>query len=91
MHSLVQTADSTSSVATIAYQFFTASTPSAAGMDVLVSPNGSNPNNLNSPYYQDFIKENRYINFAVNLGKVGAGAANFQAQYGSLSLTDATA
>jgi serralysin len=55
----------------------------------LVSPTGPNANNLNSPYYQDFNIDNRYINFAVNLGKNGAAAASFQAHYGSLDLTDA--
>jgi hypothetical protein len=87
---IVHEAANTTSVATIAYQFFTGSTPSAAGLDYLVSPAGPNANNLNSAYYQGFNIENRYINFAVNLGKLGAGAASFQAQYGSLSLTDAT-
>ncbi len=87
---IVTSAENTSSVATLSYEFFTGSSPTAAGMDFLVSPTGSNPNNLNSAYYQDFNIDNRYINFAVNLGKIGAGEANFQAQYGSLSLTDAT-
>jgi serralysin len=59
-------------------------------MDYLISPVGPNPNNLNSPYYQSFSLENRYINFAVNLGKVGAGNAGFTASYGALSLFDAT-
>lgn len=80
----------TASVATMAYQFFTGGTPSAAGMDYLVASTGPNPNNLNSGYYQSFSMENRYINFAVNLGKVGAGHTQFEAQYGALSLFDAT-
>jgi hypothetical protein len=87
---LLQTAQATTSVATMAYAFFTGAVPSAAGMDYLVSPTGPNPNNLNSAYYQSFNVENRYINFAVNLGKVGAGAAAFSADYGNLSLFDAT-
>jgi hypothetical protein len=88
--SVVQAAQNTSSVATMAYEFFTGTTPSSGGMDYLVSPTGPNPNNLNSAYYQFFNIENRYINFAVNLGKLGAGAAAFNAAYGSLSLFDAT-
>jgi|GEM_PF-3322998 len=88
---IVSSAQNTSSVATLSYEFFTGQTPTAAGIDFLVSPTGPNPNNLNSAFYQSFSLENRYINFAVNLGKFGAGEANFQAQYGSLSLTDATA
>ena len=59
-------------------------------MDYLVSPTGPNPNNLNSAYYQSFSLENRYINFAVDLGKLGAGEASFSATYGALSLFDAT-
>ena len=87
---IVAAAVSTSEVATLDYQFFTGHTPSAAGMDYLVSPTGPNPNNLNSGYYAQFSTTNRYINFASNLGKVGEGASAFQANYGALSLTDAT-
>jgi serralysin len=81
---------STSAVAALSYQFFTGKTPSAAGMDYLVNPDGPNTSNLNSAYYQSFNTENRYINFAVNLGKTGEGAASFATNYGSLSLYDAT-
>lgn len=87
---LVTAAATTTSAATLAYQFFTGKTPSAAGMDYLVSPSGPNPNNLNSAYYQSFSLENRYINFAVNLGKIGEGKTAFQAAYGARSLADAT-
>jgi Ca2+-binding RTX toxin-like protein len=83
-------AAATTSVATMSYQFFTGHAPSAAGMDYLVSGSGPNPNNLNAAYYQSFSMENRYINFAVNLGKAGEGRAQFEAQYGSLNLFDAT-
>jgi hypothetical protein len=87
---IVLHAQSTTSVATTTYQFFTGAVPSSGGMDYLVSPTGPNPNNLNSAYYQLFNIENRYINIAVNLGKLGAGQAAFSATYGSLSLFDAT-
>jgi len=80
----------TSAVAALSYQFFTGKTPTVAGMDYLVDPNGANPNTLNSAYYQAFDTVNRFINFAVNLGKNGEGAAAFTASYGSLSLFDAT-
>jgi hypothetical protein len=90
LHSVVTAADATTSVATLAYEFFTGKTPSAGGMDYLVSPTGPNPNNLNAAYYQNFTMENRYINFAVNLGKVGAGEVAFNTAYGNLSLFDAT-
>ncbi|MBO9545275.1 hypothetical protein [Caulobacter sp.] len=87
---LVKLADATTSVATLSYQFFTGKIPSLGGIDYLVSATGPNANNLNSAYYQSFNLENRYINFAVNLGKVGEGNAKFTAEYGALSLFDAT-
>ncbi len=80
--------DATTSVATLAYAFFTGKTPSAAGYDYLVN-SPTNPNDLNDAYYARFSEENRYINFAVNLGKLGEGAAAFTAKYGALSLNDA--
>ncbi len=86
---LVQLADSSTSVATLAYQFFTGRIPSGEGLDYLVSPTGGNPNNLASAYYQSFNLENRFINFAVNLGKLGEGKAQFEAAYGSKTLIDA--
>jgi len=87
---LVKAADATTSVATLAYQFFTGKIPGQAGIDYLVSTTGPNPNNLNSAYYQSFNLENRYINFAVNLGKVGEGKDAFAAKYAGLNLFDAT-
>ena len=87
---VVKNADATSTVAVLSYQFFTGHTPTAVGMDFLIAPDGPNRNNLNSAYYQDFNIENRYINFAVNLGKVGEGAAAFASTYGALSLNEAT-
>jgi len=87
---IIPKADATTSVASLSYQFFTGSTPTRAGFDYLVSPDGANPNNLNSAYYQSFSLENRYINFAVNLGKLGAGRADFESQYGQKDLFDAT-
>lgn len=87
---VVKIADQTTSVATLSYLFFTGKIPSQVGIEYLVSPTGPNGNNLNSAYYQFFNLENRYINFAVNLGKVGEGNAKFAAEYGSLSLFDAT-
>jgi Ca2+-binding RTX toxin-like protein len=86
---IVQRADASTAVATLAYEFFTGSTPSGEGLDYLVSPLGGNANNLNSAYYTSFNLENRYINFAVNLGKLGAGAAAFNSAYANLSLLDA--
>lgn len=87
---LVKAADATTSVATLSYQFFTGKIPGGPGYDYLVSPTGPNANNLNSAYYQSFNLENRYINFAVNLGKNGEGQAKFAAEYGALTLAQAT-
>ncbi len=87
---IAKTAGATTSVATLAYEFFTGKVPSQAGIDYLVSPAGPNANNLNSAYYQSFNLENRYINFAVNLGKLGEGKEAFAAKYGALSFVDAT-
>ena len=87
---VVKHAAATTAVATLSYQFFTGLTPSKVGLDYLVDTAGGNANNLNSSYYQGFSMENRYINFAVNLGKLGDGAAAFTAAYGALSLADAT-
>jgi len=87
---VVKAADATTTVAVLSYQFFTGRTPTAVGMDYLIAPDGPNGNNLNSAYYQDFNIENRYINFAVNLGKFGEGASAFSSNYGALSLNAAT-
>lgn len=90
INSLILTAAQTTSVATLSYQFFTGKIPGDAGIDYLVSPTGPNSNNLNSAYYQSFNLENRYINFAVNLGKLGEGKEAFAAAYGALTLFEAT-
>lgn len=90
VEALVRAADATTSVATLSYQFFTGRIPSQAGVDFLVSPSGANASNINSGYYQSFSLENRYINFSVNLGKLGEGQARFTQEYGALTLSDAT-
>jgi hypothetical protein len=87
---IVDLADATTSVATLSYQFFTGKLPSRDGLDYLIS-SPQNPNDLNDGYYAGMSLENRYINFAVNLGKLGEGRANFEAGYGGLSLEAATA
>lgn len=87
---LIKSAGATTSVASLSYEFFTGKVPSEAGMDYLVSPQGENGANLNSAYYQTFNLENRYINFAVNLGKFGEGKAAFAAKYDGLSFVEAT-
>jgi len=88
---VIRLAVDTTSVASLAYNFFTGSTPFHAGFDYLVSAGGPNPNNLNSAYYQAFNVENRYINFALNLGKAGEGATWFSANYGALTMAQTVA
>ncbi len=87
---VVKAADATTAVAVLSYQFFTGKIPSQGGIDFLVSTSGPNPNNLNSAYYQSFNIENRFINFAVNLGKAGEGRAAFEQAYGAKDLFEAT-
>lgn len=83
-----QMAVATTTVSTLSYEFFTGKTPTAAGYQFLIeSPN--NPNNLDSPYYALFNIQNRFINFAVNLGKFGAGMVPFNDTYGADTLAQA--
>ena len=90
-NALYHLVDGSTSVAEISYAFFTGKTPTQAGLNYLVH-SAQNATDLNDPYYAQFTTENRYINFANNLATgPGAGAAAFQANYGALSLTDATA
>ena len=88
---IVQRADGSTAVAAMTYQFFLGYAPSKGGFDYLVSPTGPNPNNINSAYFQFFSQENRYINFAVSVGSLGDGKAAFTADYGALTLRQATA
>ena len=73
----------TTQVAVMSYGFLADLTLSNLGADYLVSPNGGNPNNLNSAYYANFNLENRFINFAVNLVKHGEAKQNFIDAYGA--------
>ena len=84
---LVNGADSTTAVAVLSYQFFTGKSPSAAGLTYLVN-SATNTADLNDPYYSKFSLENRYINFAANLGVAGEGATAFATKYGSMSYSD---
>jgi len=90
LKTIVQLADASAAVAITSYAFFTNRTPSEGGMDYLLSPIGPNPANLNSAYYQGFNAENRYINFAVNLGRDGEGKAAFEAEYAGKTMLEAT-
>lgn len=87
---VTKAAAATAEVAILSYQFFTGKTPTTAGMDYLIAPTGPNANNLNSAYYSALNIENRYINFAINLGTQGEGKATFAKTYGDLTLFEAT-
>ena len=77
-------------VAETSYQFFTGLTPTADGLSYLVhSPDNST--DLSDAYYSQFDLENRYINFASNLGLHSDAAPGFAKDFGSLSFSDAVA
>ena len=81
---VINSAQDDVAVALQSYQFFTGKTPTSAGLDYLTN-SAANPNDLNDPFYAQFNLENRYINFAANLGVAGEGATAFNTTYGSLS------
>lgn len=89
MADILRAADATTTVATLSHQFFVGVIPSRGGYDFYVAPSGPNPTNLDSDYYQAFNLENRYINFAVDLGVRGAGKESFAASYGGIDLNAA--
>ncbi len=70
------------------YQFFTGSIPTADGFEYLIA-SPDNSQDLSDPYYANFNTENRYINFASNLGTDGAGRNFFNSEFGDLSFTGA--
>ncbi|WP_274629578.1 trypsin-like serine protease [Arvimicrobium flavum] len=72
------------------YQFFTGAVPGEAGFLYLIDSPG-NASDLNDAYYAVFNQENRFINFANNLGAFGVGADAFDAAYGGLSFNQAVA
>ena len=87
---LYKIVDGTTSVAELAYAFFTGKTPTAAGLNYLVH-SAANATDLNDAYYLKFSTENRYINFAAALGRFGDGTSGYHAAYDSLTLRDAAA
>lgn len=87
---IVEYSEDTSMVALEAYQFFTGKTPTKLGMSYLID-SADNPNDLTDPYYAVFNVGNRFINFAVNLGRYGEGHAGFEKDYGTLSFEAAVA
>jgi hypothetical protein len=80
----------TTSVALTAYQFFTGKSPGEAGLKYLVnSPDNTSDLNDASGIYTAMNTENRYINFAANLGLNGEGKVAFAAAYGGLTFRQA--
>ncbi|WP_454715642.1 hypothetical protein [Caulobacter segnis] len=84
---IVNSADNSTALALLSYQFFTGKSPTAAGLAYLVNST-ANLTDLNDAYYARFNLENRYINFAANLGVAGEGASAFSAKYGAMSFGD---
>ena len=66
------------------YQFFTGMVPNAGGFEFLID-SVANTQDLNDAYYAAFNTENRYINFANNLGSFGEGIQAFESAFGSLT------
>jgi S-layer protein len=87
---IINSGDNDTAVANLTYQFFLGFAPSAAGLSFLVN-SATNPTDLNDAFYANFNQENRYVNFAANLGfGTGPGAAAFATTYGGLSSTAGT-
>lgn len=74
-------------IAASTYQFFTGKIPGEGGFEFLID-SSVNTNDLNDPFYTQFNTENRFINFANNLGSFGEGASAFQTKFGALSFDD---
>ncbi|MEZ5782001.1 MAG: M64 family metallopeptidase [Rhizobiaceae bacterium] len=72
------------------YQFFTGTVPIENGFEYLIS-SPDNATDLNDSYYAQFNRENRFINFANNLGSVGEGNAEFISLFGGLSFEETVA
>ncbi|MBO9547384.1 MAG: hypothetical protein J7528_23020, partial [Caulobacter sp.] len=83
---VLNSADNSTALAALSYQFFTGKSPTEAGMAYLTN-SATNPNDLNDAYYAKFNIENRYINFASNLGLQGEGKDAFAGKYGAMTLT----
>jgi S-layer protein len=87
LSNILNGADNSTALALVSYQFFTGKAPTAAGLAYLVNST-ANPTDLNDAYYAKFNLENRYINFAANLGLRGEGAGAFSAKYAAMSFSD---
>ncbi|WP_454714408.1 hypothetical protein [Caulobacter segnis] len=81
---ILNSVDASTTLAVLSYQFFTGKSPTKDGLAYLTN-SAINPNDLNDAYYAKFGQENRYINFAANLGVQGEGAGAFASKYGAMS------
>ena len=70
------------------YQFFTNRIPERSGLEYLIASD-VNENDLNDPYYEQFNVENKFFNFANNLGSFGEGADSFADRFSILTFEQA--
>lgn len=77
----------TTAVVLATYQFFTGAAPSAAGLTYFLN-SSTNTNDLNDAtgLYGSFNQESRFINFSINLALGSSSAAQFAADYGSVTI-----
>lgn len=85
---IVHAAAGSTAVAETSYAFFSGLTPTADGLTYLVH-SSANPGDLSDSYYASFNTENRYINFAANLGLHSDYAPAFAAIFGPESFDGA--
>jgi|GEM_PF-2100752 len=84
MSYILNSADDSTSVAVLTYQFFTGKSPTAVGVSYLVNST-TNAADLSDAYYAPLNLENRFMNFAGNLALVGEAKDAFASQYGAMS------
>lgn len=84
---ILASADKTTAVAVMTYQFFTGQSPSAEGMAYLLNST-TNGADLNDAYYAKFNLENRFMNFAANLAMGSSARPRFVDTYGAMSFGD---
>ncbi|NQE64604.1 hypothetical protein [Caulobacter sp. RHG1] len=81
---ILNSADDSTAVAVLTYQFFTGKSPKADGIAWLLN-SADNATDLNDAAFAEFNLEHRFMNFAASLAMSGDGKAAFDAQYGSLT------
>ncbi|WP_184717065.1 hypothetical protein [Caulobacter sp.] len=81
---ILNSADDSTAVAVMTYQFFTGKSPKADGIAWLLN-SADNKNDLNDAAFANFNLEHRFMNFAASLALSGEGKAAFEAKYASLT------